>query len=143
MFGEKEIIGSSTVSLRNNSFTLPKFTFATPNERIHPIYSHDLNRLLLYSSSEFKAIYDNYVEKLNKARESGLIDYKRYTELRRFIFGSLMLPYEIISSNNRLLINVAAIKRLGIKNSVFVIGVDKHLELYADEDVYRLSLNKG
>ena len=125
------------INVNNCKIVIPNFNFLTEND----IYiSMGLNRQMMYLFNEYD--FNLYVKKVLKffdeLLELGKIDNKKYRYYLRCFFSKFCLEQKNINKRREIILPKYGLELLNAKNSVFVIEEDNHLEIYKDEDMYKL-----
>ncbi len=156
MFGEKPIIGETTISVsKGRRLVMPSFTYAEPNDQLGLMFglgrvapelavrdSLNRTRIVIMQLQEFEekiAILQNHLTEL---RNNGQIDYLRYIDLQRIIYGMIAISYEKVNELRKIEIPENPIKTLNISDSVYAVGEEKRLILYPTKEQY-LSTKKS
>lgn len=148
MFGEKEIVGQTIIRVKKDRIKLPDFTGVEPGETLSATLDPHKTKIIILKTEEFEEKLDELAKKMKQARQLGHITYKQYHELQLYIWGILPLHDRLINKNKEFLLysqkhedqpEQAQIRKLNLKDEVFAVGVDHHLEIYPNEEAYILS----
>ena len=144
MFGEEQIIGKTVLKVdEKGRITLPKFTQAEPGEEIALMYDLRRTKIVIYAMMEFEAKLKEAGEKIDELYRAKEITYDEKMWFRRYIYGDGCLePPTTVAKGRRISIPPRAIKKLNLRDEVFVIGNETRLEIYPTEEDYTLSLNR-
>lgn len=138
MFGEKEIVGQTIVNVRKNSLiTLPKFTLAEPKESLVLSAAVFTNMVYLFNEEDFAQFAYNKRDLLSDAVSKKKITLRKYLFLMR-IFCAKNSGYVDVKKDRSITLSEVALKHLEFSPSLFVIGVENHLELYRDFESYEV-----
>lgn len=149
MFGEKEIVGQTILTLKKDKIILPDFTYAEPGEEIHIMLDPYQKKLMLMQREELLRMLYKYADKIEKARKEGRIGYTEYHNCQRYIWGILPLRERILNKKLEFQIfsqkkdeepNMRQLRRLNLKNEIFAVGTGKQLHLYPSEESYKEEL---
>ena len=138
MFGEKEIVGKTIIRVNKNRIIIPKFTGVEIGEELQPMYDIKKQKLLLLKVEEYNEKIANFEKRLQELRDSGEIDYQKVLNHRRYVYGILSFYAEKVDSQRRIHLEERIFRDLNFGNTVFAVGVEKHLEIYPSEEKYHL-----
>lgn len=156
MFGEKPIVGESQILVsKGRKIILPEYTYAEPNENLGVMFglgrvapeltTHDpLNRtrIVIMQLQEFEEKLDILDRRSKELRDNGTIDYRRYYDLQRIIYGMLAISREKVNALRKIEIQEYPIKKLNIGSSVYAVGEEKRLVLYPTREQYLSTKNQ-
>ena len=144
MFGENPIIGQSMQKMdEKGRITLPKFTHAEPGDKIALMYDLKRTKIIVFKLMEFEQKLEEISQKIDELYREKQITYDERMWIQRYIYGDGCLePPDTIGKGRRIGIPARAIKKLNLRDEVFIIGNETRLEIYPNEETYTLSLNR-
>ena len=151
MFGEKTIIGERVVSVLKNRITLPNFTGAEIGEEVQAQFvttfdeeeqKNRVHHLNIYSVYDFNKRLNSIDESLREAYASKRISYQQYNNYRRYFYGFLSFMPERVDNQRRVHLEPRIITNLNINKTAFIVGVQRHLELYPNFEPYNQTLKE-
>jgi len=144
MFGENPIIGQSMQKMdEKGRITLPKYTHAEPGDKIALMYDLKRTKIIIFKLMEFEQKLDEIGKKIDELYREKQITYDERLWFQRYIYGDGCLePPDTIGKGRRIVIPARAIRKLNLRNEVFVIGNETRLEIYPTEEAYTMSLKR-
>ncbi len=139
MFGEKQIVGHTILRVSKNRIVVPQFTGVEIGEEITPMYDIKKKKLLLIKAQEYQEKQEKFEKAIKEMYEEGKITYHQLINFRRYFYGILSFYPEKVDNQRRLHLEQRIFRDLNLKNEVFAVGVDNHLEISPDEETYNMS----
>ena len=145
MFGEKEIVGHTIAQIKNGKIILPNWTSSEPGEEICAMLDPYQKRIMLMKEQELLRTIYSYMDLADEARRQGKITYTEHLNYQRYFFGILPLrerklnkkiEYQIFSKNKDEDLNMKRLRRLNLKDKVYLVGAGKQLHIYPSEEQY-------
>jgi len=142
MFGENPIIGQSMQKMdEKGRITLPKYTHAEPGDKIALMYDLKRTKIIVFTLMEFEKKLEEIGQRIDELYKTKQISYDERMWFQRYIYGDGCLePPDTIGKGRRIVIPSRAVKKLNLRDEVFVIGNESRLEIYPTEEAYTLSL---
>ena len=139
MFGEERItIKKQIIIDEKRRITIPTQTKVIAQENIGIMLSLNKDYLLLYNQTEYEEILKKAMTALEKMSQSKEYDAKFLRSLQRTFFAMHCYSLEKPNNKSRLSLPEQAVKTLEFKKSIYEVGESTHLELYKDEETYRM-----
>ena len=142
MFGEVDMNEQKSVKImKDKSILLPQFTNASEGENLYFVYDGKSKVCLMN--------YEGYLGVMQK-----LFDYAKrkygatsefdlgHTEAMRYFMYNFFVSEEKVTKSRRIKLDKRFFLKLNPSDKVFVVGDGQRLDIYKDEDAYKLSLHK-
>ncbi len=140
MFGEKEIVGHTILTISKNRITIPSFTGVEIGEQINPMYDIRKKKLLLMKVSEFEAKLEHFEKTITELRSEGTISYQKLLNYRRYVYGILSFYAEEVDHQRRIHLEPRIIRDLNFGDKVFAVGKGQMLAIYPNQEAYQEDL---
>lgn len=141
MFGEKEIIGESTIKVNRGRIIVPKFTYGEIDDDLLIMFGLMKNKLIIgQAENMMKLLEEVEKEMIELGVKQGQERFMFIRRARRFLYGQRCITEEKIDKQKRILIPKNAIEELNFGSQVFVIGNQNRLDIYKDEESYKKTL---
>lgn len=141
MFGEKNIIGESTIKVNKGRIIVPKFTYGEVDDNVLLMFSLMKNRLIIgQTDSMIKLLEKVEKEMIELGVNQGQPEFTYARKVRRFLYATRCITEEKIDQQRRILIPKNVMEELNFGSQVFVVGNQNRLDIYQNEEVYKKTL---
>lgn len=139
MFGDKEITESGIYRVsRKRRLNIPAFTGVEENDKLG-IFCDIFNKRVAIYKYELLMIKLSAIEEMLKKEYGGYFSSSEYRKYWRFFCGN---SYDYTVDKNHRILLPQMVEKCNISEDVLVVGQGDHIDLFPDEDVYKLYLKK-